>query len=191
MMTKRQDITTSESALESKIYFSTSEYAQVPSRAADLFAPLVQQLLQEWDRTFQAAESRLAIKVREISFAIRLPLTSKQRMELLRANGRNPRLIRDLLGDAQLWDLLRRSCNKQIAELMAFRNKYESQSWVVLRDNESTGSEEENKAMVMFQDQINKLEEVYSEGLKALMETSKDLIQLVSIIHSSSKNYID
>ncbi|CAI7650494.1 unnamed protein product [Penicillium discolor] len=162
MMTKRQDITASESALESKIYFSTSEYAQVPSRAADLFAPLVQQLLQEWDRTFQAAESRLAIK----------------RTELLRANGRNPRLIRDLLGDSQLWDLLRRSCNKQIAELMAFQNKYESQSWVVLRENESTGSEEENKAMGIFEDQIKRLEEVYSEGLKALMETSKDLIQL-------------
>ncbi|KAJ5185875.1 ankyrin-2 [Penicillium cf. griseofulvum] len=129
-MTKRQDITASESALESKIYFSTSEYAQVSPRAADLFTPLVQQLLQEWDRTFQAAESRLAIK----------------RTELLRANGRNPRLIRDLLGDAQLWDLPRRSCNKQIAELMEFRNKYDSQSCVILRDNQSTGSEEENKA---------------------------------------------
>ncbi|KAJ5817114.1 ankyrin-2 [Penicillium robsamsonii] len=162
IMTKRQDITASESALESKIYFSTSEHAQVPSRAADLFAPLVQQLLQEWDNTFQAAESRLAIK----------------RTELLRANGRSPRLIRDLLGDAQLWDLLRRSCNKQIAELMAFQNEYDSQSLVVLRDNGSTGSEERKKAMVIFQDQINRLEEVYSEGLKALMETSKDLIQL-------------
>lgn len=64
-MTKRQNITPSESPLESKIFFSTSEYAQVPPHATDLFAPLVQQLLQEWDRTFQAAESRLAIKVRE------------------------------------------------------------------------------------------------------------------------------
>lgn len=190
-MTKRQDMAASESALESNIFFSTSEYAQVPPRATDLFAPLVQQLLQEWDSTFQAAESRLAIKVRETWFAIRLPLTIKQRTELLRANGRNLGLIRDLLGDAQLWDLLRRSCNKQIAELMAFRNKYESQSWAVLRDNESTGSEEMNKAMGIFQNQINRLEEEYSEGLKALMETSKDLIQLVSIIHSSSKNYID
>ncbi|CRL24611.1 DNA methylase, N-6 adenine-specific, conserved site [Penicillium camemberti] len=162
IMTKRQNITPSESPLESKIFFSTSEYAQVPPHATDLFAPLVQQLLQEWDRTFQVAEIRLAIK----------------RTELLRANGRNPRLIRDLLGDAQLWDLLRRSCNKQIAELMEFRNKYESQSLAVLRDNESTGSEELNKAMLIFQNQINRLEEVYSEGLKALMETSKDLIQL-------------
>lgn len=66
---------------------------------------------------------------------------------------------------------------------MEFRNKYESQSLAVLRDNESTGSEELNKAMLIFQNQINRLEEVYSEGLKALMETSKDLIQLVSIIY--------
>ncbi|OQD82597.1 hypothetical protein PENANT_c020G06751 [Penicillium antarcticum] len=41
IMTKREDMTASESALESKICFSTSEYAQVPPRATDLVAPLV------------------------------------------------------------------------------------------------------------------------------------------------------
>jgi hypothetical protein len=53
-----------------------------------------------------------------------------QRTELLRANGGDPRLIRDLLGDAQLWDLLGRSCNRQIAELKAFRNAYVSKPWI-------------------------------------------------------------
>lgn len=75
IMTKREDTTASESALESRIFFSTSEYAYVPPYATDLFAPLAQQLLQEWDHTFQAAESRLAIKVRKIKLALRLPLT--------------------------------------------------------------------------------------------------------------------
>lgn len=197
-MTKPQHTTASESGLESRIFFSTSEYAQVPPCATDLFAPLAQQLLQEWDCTFQAAESRLAIKVREFRFAIRLPLTIKQRRELLRANGRNPRLIRDLLGDAQLWDLLRRSCSKQIAELTAFRNSYVSQSFAVLRENDFTGSKEVDEEVrsfgdqvKSFGDQINKLERIYSEGLKALTETSKELIQLVSIIHSSSKDNTD
>lgn len=75
IMTKRQDTTTSESTLESRIFFSTSEYAQVPPDAIDLFAPLVQQLRQEWDLTFQAAELRLAMKVRKSLFAIKLSLT--------------------------------------------------------------------------------------------------------------------
>lgn len=64
VMTKRHNANASESVLESKTFFSTSEYAQVPPRAADLFIPLIQQLLQEWDNTFRAAESRLASKVR-------------------------------------------------------------------------------------------------------------------------------
>lgn len=68
IMTKCEDTMASDSALESRIFFSTSEYAQVPPCAANLFAPLAQQLLQVWDRTFQVAESRLAIKVRETRF---------------------------------------------------------------------------------------------------------------------------
>lgn len=187
-MAKPQDKTASDSALESRVFFSTSEYAQVPPCATDIFGPLVKQLLQEWDCTFEAAESRLARKVREILFAIRLPLTVWQRRELLMANGRNQRLIRDLLGDAQLWDLLRRGCNKQIDELTTFRNRYVSQSLAVLREK---GSKEVDEEVNSFSDQINKLEQVYSEGLEALTETSKNLIQLVSMIHSSSTDNTD
>jgi hypothetical protein len=174
IMTKPQDRNASESALESRIYFSTSEYAQVPPCAKDLFVPLAEQLLQVWDQTFQAAESRLAIK----------------RTELLRARGRDPSLIRDLLGDAQLWDLLIRSCNKQIAELMAFWDSYKSESWAVLRENDSTGEEQVGEDVKSFWLEIAKLEIAYREGLKTLTETSRDLIQLVSISHSCAEEKV-
>jgi hypothetical protein len=66
IMIKRQDFSAAGSALESRIFFSTSEYAQVPPSATALFAPLAQQLHEEWDHTLQVAESRLATKVRLI-----------------------------------------------------------------------------------------------------------------------------
>ncbi|KAK4232873.1 hypothetical protein C8A03DRAFT_19934, partial [Achaetomium macrosporum] len=156
IMTKCQDKKAAESALESKIFFSTSEYAQIPLRATELFDPLAQQLRQEWVRTFQAAESRL----------------TKKRTELLRANGGDPRLIQDLLGDAQLWDLLGRSCNRQIAELKAFQNAYKSKPWAVLHENEDVNDVE------TFGKSIEDLEKEYRNGLKTLADTSRDLIQL-------------
>ncbi|KAH7147076.1 hypothetical protein B0J13DRAFT_524783 [Dactylonectria estremocensis] len=62
-------------SMESRTFFGTSEYAQVPPTAAELFAPLVEQLRHAWDHAFQAAESRLARKVRGIWFVMRLQLT--------------------------------------------------------------------------------------------------------------------
>lgn len=102
-----------------------------------------------------------------------------QRTELLRANGRNPRLIHDLLSDAQVWDLLKRSCNNQIAELKTLRNSYVSKSWKVLR--EGFTEEDAYESVKILQVEIDKLERVFLQGIRILMETSKDLIQLVSI----------
>jgi hypothetical protein len=75
ILVKLHDATASDSVLESKVFFSTSEYAQVPRRATDLFLPLVQQLLQEWNLTLHAAENRLEMKVRNYRFALALQLT--------------------------------------------------------------------------------------------------------------------
>ncbi|KAK4232843.1 hypothetical protein C8A03DRAFT_19953 [Achaetomium macrosporum] len=157
IMIKGRDKKAAESALESKIFFSTSEYAQIPLRATELFNPLAQQLRQEWARTFQAAESRLMTK----------------RTELLRANGGDPRLIQDLLGDAQLWDLLGRSCNRQIAELEAFQNAYGSKPWAALHEDGHV--HEDLKA---FGESIEDLKKEYGNGLRTLADTSQDLIQL-------------
>ncbi|KAL2176976.1 uncharacterized protein P884DRAFT_270336 [Thermothelomyces heterothallicus CBS 202.75] len=159
IMTKRQDKRAAESTSgwESKTFFSTSEYAQIPVRATELLEPLVQQLRQGWVRTFRAAESRL----------------TKMRTELLRASGGDPRLIRDLLGDAQLWDLLGRSCNRQIAELKAFQKAYGSKPWTAFHEDEHVLED-----VKTFGENIQELEREYGDGLKTLADTSRDLIQL-------------
>lgn len=58
--TKEQEIFFRTPLWESKIFFSTSEYAAVPRRASDLLEPLLKQIRQDWVRTFQEAESRQA-----------------------------------------------------------------------------------------------------------------------------------
>lgn len=63
-----------------------------------------------------------------------------------------------------------------------------SQSWAVLRENDSTGSKEVDEEVRSFGDQINQLEQVYSEGLKTLTDVSNNLIQLVSTHYSSVGN---
>jgi hypothetical protein len=103
-----------------------------------------------------------------------------QRTELLRANGSNPLLIRDLLGDAQLWDLLRRTCRKQIADLKEFQTSYESKPWEILREHDAAVDQQKNEEFLKeFSNGVVVLEKAYNEGLDTLLNTSQDLIQLV------------
>lgn len=51
------------SILETRTVFSTLEFAAVPDTAADLFAPLVQQLQEEWNGVFKAADQHLTSMV--------------------------------------------------------------------------------------------------------------------------------
>ncbi|KAK4243683.1 DNA methylase, N-6 adenine-specific, conserved site [Corynascus novoguineensis] len=159
IMTKCQDERAIEGSLESRIFFSTSEHAEVPVRAAELLTPLVQQLRQDWAGTFQVAESRLAM----------------MRMELLKSNGSNPRLVQDFPGDAQIWDLLERSCSRQIAELKAFKNAFIS--WVERREDESEYSD-----LNIFDRSIEDLEQEYRNGLKSLANTSRELMDLIQLV---------
>ncbi|KAL2201556.1 hypothetical protein P885DRAFT_56948 [Corynascus similis CBS 632.67] len=76
-------------------------------------------------------------------------------------------------GDAQLWDLLGKSCNRQIAELKAFQNVYGSKPWAVLHENENV-----DEVMKTFGERIEDLERKYKNGLNTLADTSRDLIQL-------------
>jgi hypothetical protein len=78
-----------------------------------------------------------------------------------------------------LWDLLRRSCRKQITELEEFQTSYESKLWAVLRDNEPAVGQQANEAVKKFSEAIETLKRAYSEGLETLTNTSQDLIQLV------------
>jgi hypothetical protein len=102
-----------------------------------------------------------------------------QRRELLRANGKDPRLIRDLLGDAQLWDLLRESCSRQIFELTEFQNSYKSKPWTALREQSIRGEEQLNDDEQSFLDEIGHLEKAQTQGLETLMKASQNLIELV------------
>lgn len=79
-----------------------------------------------------------------------------------------------MLGDTQLWDILERSCNRQIAELKAFQNAYGSKSWAVLHEDEKVVED-----LKTFDESIVNLEREYVNGLRTLAGTSRDLIQLV------------
>lgn len=45
--------------LKSTTFFSTLEHAAVPNAAIDLYEPLIQQLREEWDNIYEAAERHL------------------------------------------------------------------------------------------------------------------------------------
>jgi hypothetical protein len=47
-----------------RIFFTTSNYADVPDDAWDLLMPLLQQLAKNWRNTIEAAEGYLLTKVR-------------------------------------------------------------------------------------------------------------------------------
>ena len=53
----------SSSVLQSRVYFSTSEYAMLPDYAVDLFAPLIDQIQQIWRESYRACDERLSIMV--------------------------------------------------------------------------------------------------------------------------------
>lgn len=53
----------SKTKLESKTFFSTLEFAAVPNTPTDLFVPLVQQLLGEWNLVYNAADQHLSSMV--------------------------------------------------------------------------------------------------------------------------------
>ena len=46
--------------LQSRVFFSTSEYAQVPKLATDLLIPLIQKVQTMWDHNFRVFQERLS-----------------------------------------------------------------------------------------------------------------------------------
>lgn len=67
---------------------------------------------------------------------------------------------------------------------MAFQDSYRSQSWAVICESDSMGHNQGDGVASAFQRETNELKQKYSEGLKTLTDTSRDLIQLVSIYYS-------
>ncbi|KAF2194612.1 hypothetical protein K469DRAFT_774218 [Zopfia rhizophila CBS 207.26] len=155
----RAEVKPNAPALESRVFFSTTEYAQVPDTAADLFVPLVQQLETQWDHNLEVASRRLAAK----------------RTELLRSKGNNQSVIQDLLSDAELLDLLSRSLQEQVAELRKFVDIYLSGLWSILHEKGSKKAKEEGQSLMVKRKSLN---EGCSERLGTLVELSQNLIQL-------------
>lgn len=104
------------------------------------------------------------------------------RTELLKANGRDPRLIRRLLSDAQLCDVLKTRYQHQVAELWTFMETYGENSWAVIRESNCTGQNAPQliqSVLSPFKLAIKKLKEEYDEGITALTLATQELIQLV------------
>jgi hypothetical protein len=53
--------------LESKILFTTLEYCEISNLPAELFCPCIQQLEDEWNDIFEAAEDHLINMVWELT----------------------------------------------------------------------------------------------------------------------------
>lgn len=49
--------------LESRIFFSTSEYAEIPKIATDLLHPLITKVRNIWDQNFSRFQQRLGLIV--------------------------------------------------------------------------------------------------------------------------------
>ena len=54
--------------LQSRIFFSTSEYVGIPKMATDLFVPLVEKLRSVWEQNFSRFQNRLGLMVRHIRY---------------------------------------------------------------------------------------------------------------------------
>ena len=50
--------------LQSRIFFSTSEYAEIPKMATDLLLPLVNKIRSIWEQNFQRFQKRFGLMVR-------------------------------------------------------------------------------------------------------------------------------
>ncbi|ERF69382.1 hypothetical protein EPUS_05927 [Endocarpon pusillum Z07020] len=145
--------------LQSQIYFSTSEYAQLPTYATDLFVPLVQKLQDIWNDNMAGMQRRL------------LTLRSK----VVKLSGNNPDLIGYLLNEVQLLEALHNNLKKQLETLQTFHRQYLSDSWKVLYEQPS---DQVREVMDKFRDEIEILEKNGENKVKSLTDLSQNVIQL-------------
>ena len=68
--TKEDDSYSWTPFLQSRIFFSTSEYAKIPYRATDLLLPLVLKVQSNWDLNFRQFQRRLGIMVQNLPYKI-------------------------------------------------------------------------------------------------------------------------
>ena len=103
-------------------------------------------------------------------------LNTLQRTRILRSSGTDPGLIKDLLNDAQILEILRENLTKQIDTLHKFRNWYQSDSARAL--HEEPLDEVRNK-MGELESASYELQMKTERFLRSLTESSQSMIQLV------------
>ncbi|KAF7512901.1 hypothetical protein GJ744_012004 [Endocarpon pusillum] len=147
--------------LQSQIYFSTSEYAQLPTYATDLFVPLVGKLQDIWNDNMAGIHRRL------------LTLRSK----VVKLSGNDPDLIGHLLNEVQLLEALHNNLKKQLEILETFHRQYLSDSWKVLHEQ---ASDQVREVMDNFGKEIEILKKNGEDKVKSLTDLSQNIITLVS-----------
>ncbi|KAM0800737.1 ankyrin repeat-containing domain protein [Usnea florida] len=154
--------------LQSRIFFSTSEYAEVPKMATDLLPPLVKKVQTIWEQNFHRFQKRFGL----------------MRAKILRSSGTNPNVIQELLNDAQLLEILRENLTKQIDTLQKFRYLYQSESWRALHE---LPLDEVKRKMLKLERASIELQRTAEKLLRGLTESSQNMIQLVSLIPTPHK----
>ena len=95
---------------------------------------------------------------------------------ILRSNGTDPTLIRYLLNDAQLLEILKDDLTKQIETFHSFRRWYESESARAIHEMPLEGV---RKVMAQLKGENDGLEMMSEAELRRLAESFQSMIQLV------------
>ncbi|KAL3435422.1 ankyrin repeat-containing domain protein [Aspergillus tetrazonus] len=96
-------------SLRPKIFLSTLEYAEIPRSEVELFNYCLQQLEQEWNSLYHAAEEHLAQMIQKI--------------------------IKQLLSDAKTWAGFEATRSQQAMILQELCNTYNASTWPYLKDS--------------------------------------------------------
>lgn len=98
---------------------------------------------------------------------------------MLDSNGTDAKLIRFLLQDAKIWEVLSRLLKDQVMTLRSLEESYENKNWTILHEEDKDKVEEKIKA---FRDDTDRLSDEVQESLRNLTATSQTLIQLVKTL---------
>lgn len=103
----------------------------------------------------------------------------------MKARGEDPELIRDLLHDARLLDLLKIHFQKQIADLRMFATLYADRSSEPIHE---MSYKKVKSRMSTFTKGIEDMEKKIEPQLMSLTSSYQDMIQLVTIIPTYGMN---
>ncbi|KAG8527199.1 uncharacterized protein KY384_008629 [Bacidia gigantensis] len=145
--------------LQSQAFYHNLEYSGMPEHAIDLLPHLLEKADQIWKSNFDIFRSHLSL----------------QRKEVLRSGGNGPRLIQDLLHNAQLIDLFKDSLEAQFNRLLAFVEEYTSDASIMAHE---MPLDQVESRMAVFRASVRTRQAVVDENLKNLTGMIQNLIQL-------------